>query len=221
MQYKREYLPTDVLCPSTYEWVPIDTARRLFDQHAFTPLVEPFVSVRQRLNEQIQYLEASERALMEEIATRAHEQAAAMVHHGGTDDPHQPTDTAAHAETSTTSLGEGDAMLLRHLQMAKENLLEPLVSVASRGVVHGCNAYSDTFEAWERHVPHEELVELVHRIPLFLRFSAGSLVDLQYPNLGDWVSRRVELAIFDVLARLIRYLAWDEATCGSYAVYFR
>lgn len=224
MQYKREYLPTDVLCPSTYEWVPIDTARCLFDQHAFTPLVEPFVSLRQRLDEQIQYLETSERELLEEISKRTNEQAASLAHHGETaNDPHDGVTTHTPEANTASRLSEGNMMLLRHLHEAKENLLEPLISVASRGVVHGYQTSpdDDASEAWERHMPHEALVDMVQRIPLFLRFSVGELVEVHYSHLIDWVSRRVEVEVFDVLAHLIRYLSWDETTCGAYAVYFR
>lgn len=48
--YKGEYIPSYLLCPETYTWVPLETVRKLIDEKGYTRLAHEEVKVAEDMN---------------------------------------------------------------------------------------------------------------------------------------------------------------------------
>lgn len=51
MRYKAEYLPSELLCPSSHKWYPVGDATKLINAHKFTPLDPELATQRSLLQE--------------------------------------------------------------------------------------------------------------------------------------------------------------------------
>jgi arginyl-tRNA---protein transferase len=57
MKYKAEYQPSELLCPTSLNWVPFFTCKPLLDRFSFTPFVDPALKLRLSLAEKEQQQE--------------------------------------------------------------------------------------------------------------------------------------------------------------------